>query len=348
MDSSKLHWRILKHTGRDGLDVSKVLNKNFAEPGVAMGGSSQDTNPNRELKSKGRRRVNSGYLRIIGIALFIWIIVSIDQHQLMAIVLEADVPLLLLALFLQFLVYTAKTLRWHVMVRATNLQPTFGDSWRLYNIGVFLATITPAKLGELGKAAYLKKEGLPAVAGIALVFVDRLSDVLVISLLSIAGVGILFGPLWSLLAGTFFVSFCLVALFGWKCLPQERKTVMTPHLPRKKTVFLALLFTVISWILYFAWTLSLAESIALVAPLPALISALTITGILSLLPIAPAGLGTRDAALLTLLATYGVSSSQSVALALLMFCSIVVMGIPGGLCWIIQGKKKDGQDSTLS
>ena len=288
------------------------------------------------------RVLNSGYLRIIGVALFAWIVMSIDRQQLVFIVKEVDIYLLLFALFLQFLVYTTKALRWHTMVCATKAKPTFSDSWRLFNIGVFLATITPAKLGEFGKAAYLKRRGLPAIVGIVLVIIDRLADVAVITLLSIAGIGILFGTTWSLIAIALVLFVCLIAFFVWKIIGNERKllfkAVIVPLLPKKKTVMIVLLYTILSWILYFGWAVHIAHSVEMNIPIPILVSAFTITGILSLLPIAPAGLGTRDAALLTLLAAYGVSGSQAVALALLMFCSIIIMAIPGGICWITQRK----------
>jgi len=292
------------------------------------------------------RIFNSGYLRIIGIALFIWIVMGIDHQQLILTIKQAHIPFLILALFLQLLVYTAKTLRWHTMVRSTGIQPTFLDSWRLYNIGVFLATITPAKLGEFGKAAYLKKEGLSPVIGIVLVIADRLADVIVISLLSIVGVGILFGMTWSLIAILLVVLLCLITLLIWSRMSGEYKllikmTIFT-LMPEKKTISMALFYTVLSWIFYFGWAIYIAYSIDITVNIPVLISVFTITGILSLLPIAPAGLGTRDAALLTLLASYGVISSQAVALALLMFCSILIMGIPGGLCWIMQGSRQKG------
>ena len=193
-------------------------------------------------------------------------------------------------------------------------------------------------MGELGKAAYLKKAGLPAKLGIAIVIIDRLADVLVIALLGIGGAGILLGPRWLLFFIAMLGILSLVGLFAWRRMPHTHKTLIVAFLPKRKTVLLILLYTIVSWILYFIWAIALAKSIAITAPILPFISVLTVTGILSLLPIAPAGLGTRDAALIALLAVYGITSSQAVALAMLMFCSILIMGIPGGLCWITQKK----------
>ena len=53
-----------------------------------------------------------------------------------------------------------------------------------------------------------------------------------------------------------------------------------------------------------------------------------------MLPIAPSGLGTRDVALLTLLAPFGVQPEEAVALAMLMFASIVLSCPLGGYYWL--------------
>ena len=93
---------------------------------------------------------------------------------------------------------------------------------------------------------------------------------------------------------------------------------------------------------YFELLIIVATAIGIQLPWMVLIAALTLTGILSLVPIAPSGLGTRDAALLLFLTPYGITAEQAVSLALVMFASIIVSGIPGGIYWIkgLQQKPK--------
>jgi glycosyltransferase 2 family protein len=283
-----------------------------------------------------RHLLQSGYLRIIGIALFVWILSRIDLNELSTAIRNADVFLILSALLLQILVYNAKTLRWHTIVHTTSARPSLFHSWCVYHIGVFLATITPGKLGELGKAAYLTKEGVPPILGIALVIIDRLSDVIAIVLIGAFSVGILFGVEWFLIACAGLLIACAILWVSWKKIPACKRIISASLSLDKKIVVMGALYTFISWILYFGWAILLAFSVGITVSIPVLIAAFTITGILSLLPIAPAGLGTRDAAMLLFLAPFGVVASQAVALALLMFCSILLMGIPGGICWIIR------------
>lgn len=279
-------------------------------------------------------------LRSIGIAIFLWILWSLNFRALLGHVRNAD-PLLLIASFgTIFAIYAVKALRWSRLTAIAGLKTSFREAWRLYNIGIFLGNITPGKLGEFGRVPYLRRAGLHAGTGTMLTILDRLLDVLLIAILAIASTGILFGRdwmLWSFLLGLGCGALGLVAWMQTHRLREEHdwlRFLKTLADPKHALVLIAL--TAIGWALYYLWALLLARSLGIfVAPLP-LLSAITITGILSLLPIAPAGLGTRDAALLALLAPFGVLPEQSVAYALLMFVLILLSSALGGWYWLRQ------------
>jgi uncharacterized membrane protein YbhN (UPF0104 family) len=277
-------------------------------------------------------------LKIIGVILFGWIVVHIDRSQLREALTQV-VPLqAILAVLSLFGIYIAKSMRWHTLVRSTGMHPTLMESWRLYCIGVFLGTITPGKIGELGRAAYLKKKGLPLKIGMLLSIADRAADAVIIVVLSTIGLAILGWPEWSLII----VATCIVAgAIG--CLSLLRKIKMKlavfaakfflkhvrPHLIAKIT-----LYTCIGWVFYFMWAIGFARSLGIDTPIHILVATFTITGLFSMLPIAPNGLGTRDMALIILLAPYGVPTEIAVALALLMFASTVLGGLLGGIYWL--------------
>ena len=96
------------------------------------------------------------WLKFLGIVLFLWILLKIDRNLLFGYIRHANQTMLLLSLPVLFCMYLIKTVRWHILVKSTGAHPTFKGSWELYNIGVFLAAITPGKLGEFGRAAYLR------------------------------------------------------------------------------------------------------------------------------------------------------------------------------------------------
>lgn len=277
-------------------------------------------------------------LKLIGVALFLWVLSQLDLKELVGRPLEAD-PLLLLASFiLIFVLYAVKTIRWSVLQSCAGLYQNFSQIWKMYNIGIFFGNITPGKLGEFGRVGYLKKAGMHGGTGASLVLLDRLFDIVVITLLSLVSVWILFGIQWFLVA---LVCGGVVTLLFFCTLPWTRQLLFQfawlrflRVLKRPFVIFSLLFLTLVGWVFYFAWALLLAHSIGIVLPSAVLIAAFTITGMLSLLPIAPAGLGTRETALLILLTPYGIDAEQTIALSLLIFASILISSSLGGWYWL--------------
>ena len=274
-------------------------------------------------------------LKIIGILLFLWILARIDLSALMETAAQARVELLLAAIALVFATYFLKALRWHTMIRAMGSQQSFAQSWRIYLLGLFFGLITPGKLGEFGKVAYLRRDGISTKLGCALVILDRIADVITISVLGIAAVGLLFGWQWSCILG---IAACTIAgilslvarksSFVQKLFHHKKIQCLLPH------VGSIVGLTLLNWTVYFLWAFSIARSIHIEMPLLPLAACFVLTAICSMLPIAPSGLGTRDVALLTLLAPFGVQPEEAVALAMLMFASIVLSCPLGGYYWL--------------
>lgn len=281
-----------------------------------------------------KKRISLWIFKLFGIALFLWILAHINREQLGTYIRESDYTLLAAALVVPFLIYLAKAARWKLLVRMAGIEMTFEDAWRMYNIGIFLGTITPGKMGEFGKAAYLQKGGVPLPMSLALVLLDRLMDVLMIGAIAIFAMWTLFGALWGALTiGAFVFLLILLKLF-FKKIPRMSWKEFAVKMVTSDVAIKLLNYTLISWMLHFVWAILIARSVGITIEIPILVSAFTLTGIISMLPIAPSGLGTRDAALLTLLAAYGIQAEQAVYVAFLMFVQIIVSGFLGGWYWI--------------
>ncbi|MDD5025958.1 MAG: lysylphosphatidylglycerol synthase transmembrane domain-containing protein [Candidatus Peribacteraceae bacterium] len=279
-------------------------------------------------------RILLGFLKIIGVLLFMWILMRIDRVALLEVLRHANLFMIAAAFVIVILSYLTKAARWHLLVRLCGASPTFHQSWRLYNVGVFLALITPAKLGELGRAAYLRGRGMHAGTALTLSITDRLADAAAITCIAMWAVALLFGSMWALigLVGVGIASLILWALSGKMAAVQWLSFLKMLRTPAMITYIM--LWTTLSWTLYFVWTILIARSIGIDLSALLLVAALTIAGIVALLPIAPSGLGTRDAALLTLLLPFGLASGQIVAFSLLIFLMIFLSGIPGFFYWI--------------
>ncbi|MBM3230777.1 flippase-like domain-containing protein [Candidatus Peregrinibacteria bacterium] len=275
-----------------------------------------------------RKRIGLWALKLIGVLLFLWILSSIDAQQLIRELATADKLLLTLSFPLVFLIYFCRTNRWKELVHAAGITLPMQRHWEIMNVGIFLACILPGKIGEMGKAAYLGAAGMRMATALMITILDRVIDTVCVGLFAAAGVGILFGWQWSAYAIGCILLGAVIALPFRKWLRNLLKDIALGS-------YTAItLWTVCAWIMHFAWAITLARAVGIETGLPILVSVITFAGILSLLPIAPSGLGTRDAALVLLLAPYGIPPEQAVALAFLMFVSIILSGFLGGWYWL--------------
>jgi len=293
------------------------------------------------LSTKAKKRAFLA-LKLIGIVLFLWIISRIDREQAIGHITGANMPLFLVSFITVYAVYAAKTVRWHTLVLSTELRPTLYTSWRLYNIGVFLALITPGKLGELGRAGYLRQAGIHGATGICVALLDRAVDAAVIGIMATGAISILFGTQWALAYVVTILCSGACVMLLWRSTHVLRRKKRWLHfltvITTPRTMLMLILSTTVSWLLYFAWGTLVARSIGITTPVTVLSAVFTVAGILALVPVAPSGLGTREAVLLFLLASYGVSSEQAVALGLLMFVSIVLSSLLGAWYWMTYQK----------
>lgn len=235
-----------------------------------------------------------------------------------------------------------KALRWHLMLGAAHIEAPFSEAALSLIGGMGVALITPARLGELVRAAYLRSPQKLRIAG--LVMIDKGFDVLVLVCLSIAGAWTLLGA-W---AGMAFTGLSIVGLIGVyrprpvqklllrlsRRLPLQSKLErvagsLESLTPASTTTFL--LLTVLSFVVvllqfgiillsWHGWSLNI---VFLTFPLVILTN---------VLPITIGGLGVREAAAAALLAHYGVPPSRAVLAALLMFAlNTALPGILGAI-----------------
>ncbi len=281
----------------------------------------------------------SGFIKIIGILLFAWLLLAIDREALVQNLRSVDVGLFAVSLLILVFADFLKAARWHLLVRAAGSMESLAHDWKVYNVGIFLGLITPGKLGEFGRATYLKKTGVPTGTAVASVLVDRVFDVAVVALFSLVALQVLFGGWWfsaGLAAG--FVVLLITGGVLWRMhrLPVKKEWVefLTTLATRLPLLFASLLLTLFSWAAYCVWSVILSYSIGIQAPFLPLMSAVMLTGIVAFLPVAPSGLGTRDASLVWLLAPLGIGAPMAVALSFLMFVSIVLSSLIGAFYWI--------------
>ncbi len=275
-------------------------------------------------------------LKLIGIILFASIVATIDWRAIAGHLALAKPLPLAFSFGLVFVIYALRAARWHALLWHAGIPSPPRASWEVYNAGIFLGQITPGKIGELGKAAYLRKEGVPLRTALALSLVERLADLILAPLLGILALAVLFGTGWAALALGGMLT-AAAATYPVLLRAGARFTAASPSLRSLMTVkniaWIAVL-TVGSWSLYITWAVLIARSIGIGMPALPLAAVFVLAAMISMLPVAPSGLGTRDAALIALLAPFGIAAERAVALAFLMFASIVLSSALGGWYWL--------------
>ena len=80
--------------------------------------------------------------------------------------------------------YLLRFVRWHYYLRYLTHSIPASQNF-LYYLAGFALTLTPAKVGETIRSSYLAQHGVPYTRSLAMFFVDRFADVVVVSLLSL-------------------------------------------------------------------------------------------------------------------------------------------------------------------
>lgn len=271
-------------------------------------------------------------LKLLGVALFIGIIVRLDGEVIGGFLASAQWKLLLYGIAALFGVLCVKAFRWHTLVEAAGAQRSATISFREFMIGVFLSTWTPGKIGDFGKAAYVRSYGIGMKTGAIIVIIERMADAGILLVMALLGAWALYGTRgWEAsVVATLALAcvICIAARFSQKIAGAIRYCISHHALLR------LILTTTLGWGLHYIWVICVARSIGITVSIPVLIAAATGSSLLNALPIAPLGLGTREAALLYLLSPHGVEPERVVALSMLMLLELLIVAVPGAWFWL--------------
>ncbi len=115
---------------------------------------------------------------IITSGLLLYLIQSANPARLWATLRGAKYSLIVASSGLTILLFLLKTIRWNAILKQQNVTLSFAATLKLILIGTFGSAITPAKVGDVLRAFYLRQEKKEAKIGSAVfsVVFDRLFD----------------------------------------------------------------------------------------------------------------------------------------------------------------------------
>lgn len=288
---------------------------------------------------------------LIGIILFAFILLNIDVGKVLTHLSEANLSLIFLAIIVVFFITILKGIKWKLLVNAHELNFSTIDCIKTFCIGFFLGVVTPGRIGDFSRAAYLKKKGNSFFQGISSIVFDRIIDIAILLVLSIVAVfvfaqffhkDIISLPLLAIIF-VIFIAVCIIALkknlsrIFLKPLafliPMQYKSLIKNSMDsfyngvakakqKKLLIILAAFIGIVTWLLsiFGAFLVLIALNIQQIPMLFVFVIVPIIT-LLEILPISFSGIGTRDAALVFLFSFFGASAEQAVAYSLIYLFS---------------------------
>ncbi len=294
-------------------------------------------------------------LPFIGILIFIYIIFRIGLDKILESVFSINVYLIIIAFTVSFFALIPPIVKWMIILKNQGIILDFWTLFKIDLIGMFYGGITPGRLGTFIRVFYLKdkiKKHFGACS--SSIVIDKVLDFMSICLFAVIGSFLLLNEISGLftLAFTFFV--LLVGLFifflnkkrsrfilrlVWKFFIQKRfkrVAIVTfdsfyGNMPKIKTIFIPFLIAIISLALAFTTTYIVGRALNITMPYILFITILSLATLVSLVPITIGGLGTREAALITLFSIFNIPAADVVTMSIV--ASIISTIVPGILGW---------------
>lgn len=303
-------------------------------------------------------------VRLIGtVALMAFALRSVEWEEMAAILGGVDWRWWMLGVSAGLVVQVVAAIRWSAVARPIGFDLPRTTFVRRFFEGAFFSLCLPGSMGgDVVKAWRLSDTTRGRLLAGCTILADRLTGFIALAVLAVtalvsqqlrlstvaaigAGVVMLLG---AMLAVAWAVGM-LDHVLGW--LPeQHRVRRFLGHLLPYQTNP-SLLVTAIAWSMIVQ--MGGAFGVALVGravgadlPLSTWFSSIPLVALAMVLPISISGVGVREGGLAVLLAPYGVSREQAVAIGLLWFTTSIACGLVGGLCFLADRRPTGGTTPT--
>jgi len=253
-------------------------------------------------------------LHIIGFVLLWFVVRDLEWKQFYVLLKTIPLWKYLVGIVVLCIVYAIKSLRWHLLNRSFGIDTTWRMALVFYLSAGFLSVITPGRLGEFAKIYFLKRKykiDIPSAS--SSVFLDRIWDVLVLSLAAGVSVVVLLADpglnilTLVLIALLFLISLLVILLPSILFIPLLFALRRFPGLHSKlqdviqlwkesrfRNFISSLSISALAFLMLAAIPVLFSYGTAYPIPYESGIGAISISNILSFLPVTIAGFGTRE------------------------------------------------------
>lgn len=285
---------------------------------------------------------------IISLGVFIYLLSTIQTSRLIDTFLEMKTIYILPILVAVFFSIFVRTFRWQFILKSLGIKHPVIDLFKYSLVGSFFGSVTPAKVGDFGKAYFLwKKKKFPADKTLFSVLVDRGLDVLTLLFFGLMAV-IYFPELFYIFPIILFILSSIVilvlfAVFGQKHILKllsrlllkkigTKSIVQCLSLLKKPSLVIELfLITFLYLLVIFVQAEFIILSFDQQATLLQISLLISMVMIISLIPITLSGFGTRELATVYFFSLVGIEPVIAISFSLSWtFFGIVLPAVAGG------------------
>jgi glycosyltransferase 2 family protein len=289
------------------------------------------------------------FFPIIGIGLFIYILLKFDITKIFEEIEKVDIYLFAIAIFLTFLSLITQMLKWTIIAKFQGINIPMIEAFKINIIGFFYGFITPAKVGNIVRADYLKKYTQGDLnPGISNFILDKIFDLLSLitivvifsfSFRNVISINYFYVSLIILIGFIFAILiFCnkersknILRIFYNHFITKKSKDKMKEkfdsfyrHFPSKKYFLFFLGVNMLNWIVIYASIFFIGLSLGIDISFWNFLAIFPIATLVGYIPITIGGIGTREAVLISLMSLFNVESAKVVSMSIL---NILIGGI---------------------
>lgn len=293
------------------------------------------------------------YIPLVGILLFIYILIKVDFRNIIYELKNTNFYFLILAVFLVFIMMITETTKWFTIARSQNIKIPFKEALKINMIDNYYGFITPSKVGSVIRAEYLKKYTEHFGKGFFNFVIDKIMD-----LSSLIFIAVLFSYnfknrhqlpisffiflfLLFILSTLFFIKKergkIILRMIYRKLIPEKFRSqaktnfdAFYDHVPKKRYFILFFLLNSLNWIVNYSLVYSIGISLGINLSFVYYLSILPLATLVSLIPISIAGLGTKEATLISLFGLFGIPAAKVFSMSLIgLFITGIIPAIVG-------------------
>lgn len=301
-------------------------------------------------------------VKLFGLALFIYLLLTIDRQAIGSLFYKIDLFLLISAILLTKIALNFfKVLRWHLILKWMGVKYNFWQTYITYQAAIFLGLMTPGRFGEMFRSVYLKSDhDVPISAGIATVGTDRVFDLF--GMLLLAGFALLINPQygatrnagWYFLAGALIAGILLAIVRHVSPEKLKKISIFGNHfvgdllaafssqirmMDVRRMVF-QIVNTIVATIIFAYICELLAKSINIEIDMITAGGIAAAANLVMVIPVTFYGLGTREITIITLMGFLGITQPEAFSFSLLIFLNFwIIAALWGMIFWLLKPMK---------